>query len=754
MAEAAPARGQLRVTLVAGTLRVGGAERQLVRLATELQARGHTVRVLALLGGGALEAELRSAGVATHVCGLERATRGSFLRSAGDALAGYRFLLAGRPDVVHARLPLAGMLTVPLARLCGVPARVVNRVEMWPSPSLRRPWQHRLHALTTRAASLVLANSATVAAGAVLDEGVAAEKVRVVGNGLDLPGVLADTSVQPPVAMMVANLRPVKGHADLIAALARMQDPPVVRLVGDGPERADLEQQVADAGLADRVIFEGQVVDGAARFADAQFALLVSHSESSPNVILEAMGYGLPVVATAVGGVPELVIDEKTGLLVTPGAPDELAAAIARLAADPLLRQRWGRAGRLAAEPFSWPRAAERHEALYREILSATRRGRARLRRPAEPSLRIALVIGSLDLAGAESQLVRVACELHRVGHRVTVVVLGRDGPLGERLRRDGVPVRIARFQGFIVRRPLATLTGLARFWWYLLRARPQVVDARLPWAYMLALPIARLWRVPVRLQGRRSERQASAPRGRWQPRLHALATRAATGLVANSRLVAESLVGHEGVESARVHVIANGIDLPDVLAVADATPPVGLLVANLRPVKAHGDLLDALALLEKPPLVRLVGDGPERAALEARVAALGLADSVTFEGTVPDAGRLFTGVQFGLLTSHSEGLPNVVLEAMAAGVPVVATAVGGVVELVEDGVTGLLVPPADPPALAAAIATMVEDPARRAAMGLAARERAEAYSWDRCRTAHERLYRSLLDGHLPVEVS
>lgn len=737
----------LRLAFVAGTLEVGGAERQLVRLAIEMDARGHDVRVLALLGGGPLEAELHAAGVATRVCRLERGLRASRWQSMRDVVGGFRFLLAGRPDVVHVRLPTPALLSIPVAWLFGVPVRVLNRVEAWPSPSLRRSWQRGMYGFAARVSSRIVANSVATATQTRDLGGVAAGKVSVLPNGLDLPARLADTSVVPPVGMIVANLRAVKGHPDLIAALARLKDPPTVRLVGGGTDREALQAQVDAAGLTDRVIFEGQVLDGAERFQVAQFALLTSLSESSPNAVLEAMGHGLPVVATAVGGVPELVIDERTGLLVPPGAPEELAKAIERIAADPLLRQRLGRAGRLAVEVNGWPRVADRHEELYRELLAATRRGRARLRRQSPVRLRITLVIGTLDIGGAESQLVRLACELHRAGHAVTVVVLGGDGPLGAELRAAGVPYRTARFDGFILRRPLATVTGLLRLWWHVLRARPQVVDARLAWSCMLVMPLAWLRRVPVRIAGRRAEWQSYRAQRAWQRSLHRLATRCATALLANSQRVADGLVESEGVRAERVHVIPNGLDLPTVLARADAPEPVGMLVANLRAVKAQGDLIEALALLESPPRVRLVGDGPDRAALVARVAELGLEDTVIFEGRVPYAGRLFSEVQFGLLTSHSEGLPNVVLEAMAAGLPVVATAVGGVTELVEDGVTGLLVDPADPPALAQAIRTLVDDPERRAQMGAAARRRAEAYSWERCRTSHEELYRHLLTG-------
>ena len=145
-------------------------------------------------------------------------------------------------------------------------------------------------------------------------------------------------------------------------------------------------------------------------------------------------------------------------------------------------------------------------------------------------------------------------------------------------------------------------------------------------------------------------------------------------------------------------------------------------MVANLRPEKNHAELLRALALLSCPPRVRLVGDGPERASLEELVSDLGLADTVEFAGFVPDAAACFASAQFSLLVSQFEGLPNAVLESMAWGVPVVG-AIPGIAGLIEDDVEGLLVPPGERQALAAAIEAMSTDAALRVRLGAAARE-------------------------------
>jgi glycosyltransferase involved in cell wall biosynthesis len=168
-------------------------------------------------------------------------------------------------------------------------------------------------------------------------------------------------------------------------------------------------------------------------------------------------------------------------------------------------------------------------------------------------------------------------------------------------------------------------------------------------------------------------------------------------------------------------------------------------VVASLRAVKGHLDLLAALATLADPPRVCLVGDGPDRAAILAAVDRLGLAGVVELAGHRPDARTVLPGYQFAVLPSHHEGLPNAVLEAMAAGLPVVATAVGAVPDVVADGVTGFVVPPRAPEALAAAIGRLAGDPALRTRFGTAARVRAGDFTVASCVDDHEATYRQWL---------
>ncbi|HEV8472130.1 MAG TPA: glycosyltransferase [Methylomirabilota bacterium] len=336
-----------------------------------------------------------------------------------------------------------------------------------------------------------------------------------------------------------------------------------------------------------------------------------------------------------------------------------------------------------------------------------------------------------LDLIGA----LRAAPEVR------AVVVCPEDGELVRRLRGLGMPVDVVEFPAW---RP-ATARGIARA----LRRLSRLVRARAPHVLhcnatsriaLYAGLVGRWRRVPVIWHVRVGDREG------WKDRLIA-------GLM--SRVVVNSdAVGRRfpWLAPPRLRRIHNGVDVarfattPPRVAVGRAL--VAGAVGRFVAYKGFDDLLRAAAAVhDKHPDVRwvLVGDGPERARLEALRDSLGLQRVVTFAGWQADVAPWLASFDVFVLPSRGEHFGRVLVEAMALGKPVVATDAGGVPEIVRDGETGLLAPPADPAALAAAVARLVEDAAQRARLGEAGRRRAaDEFSLERHRDALRALYQEV----------
>ena len=283
-----------------------------------------------------------------------------------------------RPEIVHANSSKAGLLALAAARLTGVRVRVFTA----------HGWAHRWYpgragALYLAAERLTgrLASRVVCVSESELRAGVAARACRVpqtvlIPNAVDVSAFprAAHTSEVPEV-LSVTRLAPPKDAGTLLGALAGLDGTPFrARLVGDGRDRVDVERELERLGLDGHVELLGERDDVPGLLAGSDVFVLSSRSEGMPLAILEAMAAGLPVVASDVGGIGELVVDGETGVLVRPGDRDALAAALERLAGDRALRKRMGAAGRARAEAlFDLPRFLDAHAALYERELTASR---------------------------------------------------------------------------------------------------------------------------------------------------------------------------------------------------------------------------------------------------------------------------------------------------------------------------------------------------------------------------------------------
>ncbi|HEX5015816.1 MAG TPA: glycosyltransferase [Candidatus Limnocylindrales bacterium] len=354
----------------------------------------------------------------------------------------------------------------------------------------------------------------------------------------------------------------------------------------------------------------------------------------------------------------------------------------------------------------------------------------------AERPLRVAFLNASLDIGGSERQMVTLAERLPRDRFQPEFVLLKRRGPLAERAAAADVPIHVvgwgARDSGIRQVGDAARLVGRLR------RGRYDIVDAWLFHAYALAGLTRRLTRVPVLIAGRRSLADYKRGFGRAERLLDRLTRAAPDGIVANAEAVRIEAASFEGLDPAQIRVIHNGIDVaapidPGARAAIRAGWGFGDdavvfgAVANYKPGKGLPALIRTMArLIPDVPAARLVvvGEGRLRADLERLVSELGLERAVCLSGPSPDARAVVPAFDVAVQASESEGLPNAVLEAAAAGVPIVATDAGGTREILDGGAAGVLVPVRDEPALAAGMRRLAAEPSLRRVLG----ERGQAF--------------------------
>ena len=352
----------------------------------------------------------------------------------------------------------------------------------------------------------------------------------------------------------------------------------------------------------------------------------------------------------------------------------------------------------------------------------------------------IALVLTAFEPGGTERQMSELIRRLDPDQFRIHVACFHRSGAWLPRVEAAAVEVAEFRFRSFKSPVNVATLRELATW----LRARDiAVVQTCDFYANVFALPAAALAHVPVRIGARRE----LAPPDKTRAHLAAqrLAYHAAHRVVTNST-AGEQRLREEGVAAGKIAVIPNGIDLRPY------SPPtwrrarrVVATVANLRQEKGHDVLLRAAALVRQQipdARFRIIGDGPLREPLRALASGLRLESCVEFLGHREDVPALLGDSDLYAFPSRTEAFPNGLIEGMAAGLPVVASGVGGMLELVEHRQNGLLVPPGDEQALAASLVEVMRNDSLANELAVAARLTIESrYSFERMVPAFADLY-------------
>jgi glycosyltransferase involved in cell wall biosynthesis len=383
-----------------------------------------------------------------------------------------------------------------------------------------------------------------------------------------------------------------------------------------------------------------------------------------------------------------------------------------------------------------------------------------RRRQSAASPIRLLKVVPTFMCGGTENQFMALGRALDPSRFELEFACLRRWGAFADEIDARHIPLLECNVTSF---RSLSALGQQARLVRHVVKRRIDIVHAYSFYGNLFAVPPARMAGVPVVIASIRDRAPYLTP---MQKHAQRWACQFADCILVNAIAVKAWLIG-EGYEAAKIVVIPNGVDLSRFEATArhesvfgalgiPGGAPVVLVVSRLNPLKGLEPFLEAAALVAPAfPSARfvIVGDTnpnerPYWSTLTNLTSRLGLTERVTFAGLRRDVPQLLSAATISVMPSLNEALSNVLLESMAAGAPVVATRVGGTPEAIVDGVNGMLVPPGDASAMAAAISALLSDPVRARRLGDAARRRiSEQFSMERMVSATEQLYQQLLDG-------
>jgi|SRR5579872_196782 len=728
-----------RVFLMIQTLETGGSERQFAALAKALAPTNFQP----LLGC------IRK--------------RGDFLPELGDipefpllgSLYGWqamksrltlsRHLTRSGVAICHSFDFYSNLAAIPAARFAGVPVVIGSQRQIGDQ---LRSMQSRAQNLAFRLCDRVICNS-KAAARRLAQDGIPDERLVVIGNGLHAEAFAAAAPVLPvrPDVLrvgMIARMNALyKNHRDFIemAALLSPRLPKVeFVLVGDGPLRAELERHARDLGIANKILFLGNRRDIPAILASLDISVLASQTESLSNVVMESMAAGVPVVACDVGGNPELVSNE-TGLLVPPNDPESLAEAISKLLSDPDSRIELGRnAKRHAQENFTIDRMRSRHEELYEELLARKDwRPKARVRPLSAAKTRVAIVAASSRYVGGQSVQADLLLRHWENDSSIAADFIAIDPPLSPWLRwAERIP-----FLRTGLREPF--------YLWSLWRA-VKVADivhifSASYWAFLIATVPA--WMI-ARLRGKRTLVHYHS----GEARDHLRSFRTARPLlkrmgpiVVPSRYLVQ--VFREFGLSASA--IPNIVDLSEFRYRPRPTiRPHFLCTRGFHPYYGIDIVVRAFAEIKKAlPEARLdlVGQGQLESKSRRLVEELKLTD-VNFLGVIPhhQIHEYYSRADIFINASCLDNMPVSILEAYAAGTPVVTTSPEGMHYLVDHDQTGLLSDVGDFVALARNALRLFKEPGLASRLSQNARERLQDSSWPAVREEWLNLYNALSD--------
>lgn len=365
---------KITILYVINQLGIGGAERQLINLAQNIDDKKFQPIICSLSANVKLAEELNPKVILEVIPEVSDPDLTRFWKIS-------KLITKYQPAIIHSYLFVANMWT----RLVGLTNNIPVIISERNSNENKAIWMRVIDRLLAPYARCLIANSESGANLAIKRQEISTDRVYIIHNGIDLTPFnhlknkemarkIYGLRVDQPVIGIIGKLYPQKDHDTFFKAISILVErwPNLITLcVGDGPRKEELKSLAEKLKLRNNVIFLGNRLDIPDIMAAVDIIVSSSAWEGMPNVILEAMAASKPVVATSVGGVPEIIEDGKTGYLTPPNSPTLLATSISKLLLNPYLRQIVGRDGRQFVEKqFSIEKMVKDTEKIYYEILN------------------------------------------------------------------------------------------------------------------------------------------------------------------------------------------------------------------------------------------------------------------------------------------------------------------------------------------------------------------------------------------------
>jgi glycosyltransferase involved in cell wall biosynthesis len=730
---------QLNLFLMTNTLEIGGSERQFIGSAKAISHEHFRIYLGCLLRYGPLLDQVEDI--------TEFPLGGSFLtwQAWRSRLNLLRYLRAKKIDVAHSFDFYTNLMLLPIARLARVPVIVGSHRQLG---DLLTPLQFRAQVAAFRFCHRIVCNS-KASAERLSKNGVPSSKLVIIPNGLANEAFEPAEPILPRangvvrVGMIARMNGPYKRQDVFLRAAARVcQQCPETEfiLVGDGQYRPQFEELAAHLGLRSRVKFLGERNDIPAVLAGLDITAVPSSSESLPNIILESMAAGVAVVATRVGGIPEIVEHEKTGLLTAPDSDIELANAIERFISQPSLRTDCAqRAREYAASHFCWHQVSEHYENLYRDLM-------ARKNTYWRDTLQSKLVTRRV-------RVVIVAASPRWVGgHGVQADLLVRNWRSDPDVKISFVPIdpempaSLCWVERIRILRTLVRSPFYFRSIWRACKESDVVhIFAASYWSFLLApVPawlIARLHRKKVLIHYHSGEARDHLMHSRCAVRI----LRHVDQIVVPSRYLVDVFQEFD----LRAEVAPNIVDLTQFpYRLRQPLQPRLICTRGFHRYYSIDLVVRAFDLVRKQyPNARLclVGQGPLQPRIESLIKTLGLSD-VEFTGLVAhrNIAHYYDRNDIFINASWVDNMPVSILEAFASGCPVVTTRPEGIRYMIDHERTGLLCEPGDWKSLAENVFRLLRDSDLAQHISTAAFEETKRYQWECARPQWLGLYRSL----------